>query len=128
MTNTVTDTLTGIDALLERYLAIYNETDPAKRRADIEALWTPDAVLANASMMYRGHNEIAVGVGRSHDQWVGSGHEFRPGGITSVHHNTARFVWHMHLGDHPEPVAKGTNFMVFTIDGRLASDYQFNDK
>ena len=128
MTNIITTTPRSIDFSLERYLAIYNEVDPAQRRADIETLWTPDAILANAVTIYRGHDEIEAGISRSHDRWVGSGHEFRPSGIVSVQHSTVRFVWTMHLDGDPEPVSVGTNFMTLTVDGRRAADHQFIDR
>lgn len=112
---------------LERYVAVWNEPDPAARRREVEALWRPDAVFANASAEYRGHDEIAVGIARSHDRWVGTGHAFRAAGRTDAHHGVVRFAWHMLGPEGDEPVTSGTNFIVFDADERIASDHQFLD-
>jgi hypothetical protein len=118
---------TDIERILERYIAVWNNPDPDARRAEIDALWADDAHFANALNEYHGHDEIAVGVGRSHDKWVGTGHVFRSAGTTASHHGAAKFVWHMFGPDGGAPVAVGTNFIGFTADGRIAFDYQFID-
>jgi hypothetical protein len=120
----VVDATIELDRLLERYIAVWNNPDPAARRAEIEALWAEDAYFANALYEYRGHDEIAVGVGRSHDKWVGTGHVFRSAGTTASHHGVAKFVWNMFGPDGDEPVAVGTNF-IRVADGRIVFDYQF---
>jgi hypothetical protein len=124
----MSDIETGIDIdqILERYTVVWNNPDPEARRAEIGALWTDDAYFANAMFEYRGHDEIAIGVGRSHDKWVGTGHVFRSGGPPASHHGTVRFMWQM-LGPDGELVSTGTNFIGLTADGRIASDHQFVD-
>jgi hypothetical protein len=118
----------NIDDILVRYLAVWNDPDPVRRQAEIEELWTDDAVYNNAASEYRGHRQIAEGIGRSHDAWVGTGHTFVPAGKADTHHLRARFVWHMYDSQKAEPVSIGTNFMVFSDDLRIAGDFQFIDK
>jgi len=121
--------MTDINSALDRYIAVWNETDPARRRAEIESLWITDAIYANGASEYRGHDEIAAGVTRSHDAWVGTGHRFEAAGIADSHHNTGRFVWHMYGPDgSAEPVSIGTNFIRLNDDGEIVSDVQFIDR
>jgi hypothetical protein len=124
---TGTDIDTDIDGILERYVAVWNNPDPVRRRAEIDALWAEDAYFANARFEYRGHDEIAVGIGRSHDAWVGTGHVFRAAGSAADHHGAAKLVWHMFGPDGGAPVSTGTNFIRFTAGGQIASDHQFVD-
>jgi hypothetical protein len=126
--NDQTDDMTNTEELLIRYLAVWNDTDPAHRRAEIDRLWSAKAVYANALSEYRGHEQIAHGITRSHDAWVGTGHKFVSAGIAATHHNTARFVWHMFGPDGGDSVSIGTNFITFSEDGLIAGDYQFLDK
>jgi hypothetical protein len=113
---------------IDRYVAVWNEPDPEARRREIEALWRPDALFANAGAEYRGHSEIAAGVTLSHDRWVGTGHVFRSAGLADAHHNVARVVWAMHAPSGGEPVSIGTSFLTFDADGRIVSDHQFIDQ
>jgi hypothetical protein len=123
-----TDDMTDIEELLNLYLAVWNDTDPARRRAEIDRLWAADAIYANALSEYQGHEQIAHGITRSHDAWVGTGHRFVSAGIAATHHNTARFVWHIFGPDGGGPVSMGTNFITFSEDGLITGDYQYLDK
>ena len=114
---------------VDRYVAVWNEPDPARRRLEVEALWCDDAVYTNAVAEYRGHDAIVGGITASHDRWVGTGHSFRAGGRTDVHHNIVRFVWNMFApGDERTPISIGTNFIVLDDRGRIAADHQFLDE
>jgi hypothetical protein len=124
---TTTD-LTTIEAALDRYVSVWYVPDPERRLVLIAELWAPDATYANASASYRGHEEIAVGVARSHDRWVGSGHRFAAAGVAGAHHDVARFVWHMFGPEGGDPVSVGTNVITFDGLGRIRSDMQFIDR
>ena len=67
-----------IGTLLDEYIAVWHDTDPERRRAEIERLWAPDAVYANGESIYRGHAQIAAGITKSHDAWVATGNSFGP--------------------------------------------------
>ena len=123
-----TDDMTDIEELLSHYLAVWNDIDPARRSAEIERLWAADATYANAQSEYHGHEQIARGITRSHDAWVGTGHKFVPAGTAATHHNTARFVWNMIGPDGGDPISTGTNFMTFSASGLITGDYQYLDK
>jgi SnoaL-like domain len=114
--------------LTDKYITVWNETSPEQRRALVGDLWTDDAVYANSFSEFRGHEEIATGITRSHDKWVGSGHTFASAGPPDSHHNVVRFVWHMYGSDSVTPVSIGTNFMMFNDDGRIVSDFQYIDQ
>ena len=60
--------------IIGRYVAVWNEPDPAARRAGIAAIWAPGGVeFLEAGVQYRGHEELADRVTRAYDAFVGSG-------------------------------------------------------
>ena len=77
--------------LNERYLACWNETDPAARRARIEQLWAPDASYTDPMADVRGHEQIDATIAAVQQQFPGFA--FVPGTEVDAHHNLARFTW-----------------------------------
>jgi hypothetical protein len=95
--------------LRNRYVELWNEPDPGRRRDRIESLSTQDATqlltppedvraaaaaLAMASTFeVRGHEALERRVGRAYEQFVApGGHEFRPDG------EPARRTWSRSAG------------------------------
>ncbi len=124
---TTTD-LPAIEAAFDRYVSVWNEPGPQRRRALVAELWAPDASYANSTSLYRGHDEIVAGITGSHDRWVGSGHRFVAATVAGAHHGVARLVWHMLGPDGDEPVTVGTSVVTFDAEGRIVSDMQFIDR
>lgn len=51
-------TTTDLSALIDRYIAIWNETDPAARRVLIDATWAEDATYADPALNGTGRDGI----------------------------------------------------------------------
>jgi hypothetical protein len=127
--------------LAARYAAIWNEPDPARRRAAVEALWTADglqilkppveirevaATLAIAPVLEaRGHDELEARVARAYDEFVAPGTmEFRSCNDADRLRDVVKFRWEA-VGPDGEPQGSGLEVVVLDGDGRIRLDYQF---
>jgi hypothetical protein len=127
MSQTTTDTPTAaMDAFVERYIEMWHEADPARRREAIEALWRPDAANYTPSMEAVGHDELEARVARAHDAFVGTGaHRFQLRQPYVAHHGAVRVWWDMVTVDGGEVAASGQEFLVLDDEGRIVTDHQF---
>ncbi|WP_116199264.1 nuclear transport factor 2 family protein [Amycolatopsis circi] len=110
----------------ERYVAVWNESDPAARRTAIASLWAEDGVQFIESAEYRGHQALESRVREAFEEFVGgAGFVFRSAGDAVGHHGMVRFSTCM------VPAAGGevvwTGFVVAELgeDGRIRRDCQF---
>jgi hypothetical protein len=118
--------MTDIQEFVDRYVAVWNEDDPAARRAAVEALWAPDAVEYTEQNEYRGHDGLEKRVLGAHDQLVAAqGYRFHLDGPVHAHHDMVVFRTTM------TPAAGGdvewVGLMVLRLgeDGRIWEDHQF---
>ena len=68
--------------IVDRYLAIWNETDATRRRALIARTWTEDATYVDPVMRGAGHDGIDAMVAGAQAQFPGF--EFRPVSYTHL--------------------------------------------
>jgi hypothetical protein len=146
----MTETQTFIDSssrsaadLAERYVALWNESDPERRQRMIPELWTEDGshllqppveireVAAQpglgmtAILVARGYAEIEARATTAYDQWVGSQElSFRPRDDAQRLDDVVKFHWEAVTRD-GEVFAVGLNFLVVTAEGRIERDYSF---
>jgi hypothetical protein len=112
--------------LVDRYVALWNEPDPERRRAAIEALWAPDGSHVSPSLEAHGYDELAARVERSHQRWVvDEGYVFRAVPNALHHHDTVTFSWEMLPRQGGEVISEGRDFFLVDPSGRLRSVYQF---
>ena len=112
-------------AVAERYIATWNETDPAARRALVEAAYTSDAVYIDPLVEAAGHDAIDATLGAVRAQFAGL--VFTLGGPVDGHHNLARFQWH--LGpEGGDPIVIGFDVIALARDGRIREVAGFLDK
>jgi hypothetical protein len=116
-----------IDAqdLAQRYIASWNETDPAARRQLVDRLWTRDARYADPMMKADGQVGIATLIGGVHSKFPG--YRFALTGQADGHGPYVRFSWSLAPADGPV-VARGTDFAAVSADGRLAEVTGFLDQ
>lgn len=116
------------DDFITRYVSVWHEPDPDRRRRLVAALWTEDAAHFTASIAVHGHDEIAARVGRAHEESVaGGGYVFRPRGPAEEHHDGVRFPWEMVPAGGGAAAGAGTTFLALADDGRIRLEYQFSD-
>ena len=129
--------------LAERYVALWNEPDPERRRRMIEELWTEDGIHIlqppeeirevaarpglglTAVLEARGYSEIEARASSAYEEWVASqGLSFRRRDDADRLRDAVKFHWEGVTKD-GEVFAVGLNFLVLAADGRIVRDYTF---
>jgi hypothetical protein len=115
-----------VQELVERYVAVWNEADPAVRRDRIRSLWAPDGTTCHRLLEARGHAAIEARVTGSWEKWLREGnHVFRPSKV-ACRHNAVKFDWVMVTVPAGDVVSPGLSFLLLDPQGRIQADYQFN--
>ncbi|MFA5122173.1 nuclear transport factor 2 family protein [Zavarzinia sp.] len=116
--------MTDATSLAERYIALWNETDPARRRALLAANWGDDATYADPMAQCAGHAEIDALIGAVQGRYPGF--NFSLDGAADGHGDHVRFSWALGPASEADMI-KGTDF-VRVEDGRIRSVTGFLDK
>jgi hypothetical protein len=138
--------MTDLNDLRDRYVAVWNEPDPAARRKQIEALWAPDGgqVLVHPpedvrdaaerlrfpvpALEVRGHDALEARVGRAHEMFVDPGEfVFRaPGDAEALLGDDVVAVrWEMVPVAGGPPAGAGVDVLDLDRDGRIRTDHQY---
>ncbi len=108
---------TPIDTVIDGYFAMWNETDPRRRREAIAATWSPEARYVDPMVAADGPEELDAMVAGVHERFPG--HRFRLTGAVDAHHDRARWNWELAGPGGAAPVVVGVDFAVLAPDGRL---------
>jgi hypothetical protein len=117
--------MTDFTGIVERYLAPWNETDPAKRRELIEQVFSEDATYTDPLGAVRGADGLDQFIAGAQQQFGGL--VFTLGGRVDAHHDIARFTWHLGPEGAEEPLAIGFDVIVVE-DDRIRQVLGFLDK
>ncbi|NUT41429.1 MAG: nuclear transport factor 2 family protein [Thermoactinospora sp.] len=80
------------DALILKYLDIWNERDAAAREALMRDVLTDDSVYSDPDYAgLRGHGELSEAIGRAQRRFGDM--VFTLGSVIDAHHDTALFTW-----------------------------------
>jgi len=115
----------------ERYVNIWNESDDARRRETIRALWQEDASHLARTLEAVGHGGIETRVKTAYEKWVKEkGNVFRLRDGVDGHHDTIKLRWEMLPANGRQEggsdvVSIGFDFLVLGGDGRIRTGYQF---
>jgi hypothetical protein len=118
--------VSDLNAIVDAYLAVWNETDATARRQKIDSLWAENGVYVDplASVSGRaGFDELVAGV-----QAQFGGLRFVRGRAYDEHHNIARFTWDLVPADGAEAVVIGFDVVVLDDAGQIQGVYGFIDK
>jgi hypothetical protein len=129
--------------LAEKYVALWNEPDPGRRRRTIAELWKEEGrhllqppqeiraiaarpgLATTAILEALGYEEIEVRAASAYEHWVGSeGLSFRGRDDAERLGDVVKFHWDAVAKD-GEVVAVGLVFLVLAADGRIERDYTF---
>lgn len=117
MTNdTVTNETTAIDAVVDAYLASWNEADPAKRTTLVETAWAPEGRYVDPLLDLTGHEQLAT-LKPVLDQAY-PGHRVARTSDVDAHHDVVRFSWEL-TDPAGAVVVAGIDVGVVADDGRL---------
>ena len=117
-------TAATLQQLAERYLAVWNETDPAARRKLIDEVWAEDGRYTDPLAAVVGRDAIDALIGAAQAQFPGL--EFTLGPV-DAHHDIARFTWNLGPAG-AEPVVIGLDVLAATPEGRIATVHGFLDR
>jgi SnoaL-like domain len=109
--------------LATRYIAAFNESDPDRRRQQLEALYTPDCTYTDPHVELRGAAQINGFIEQTQERFPGV--TFRLGGAVDAHHDQARFQWQ--AGPPEAPDAFVGFDVIVTEGGRIRDVYGFMD-
>lgn len=112
--------------VVERYIAVWNETNGGARRELIRRTWSDEASYLDPMFAAEGLEGIDAMV--SGFQQSFPDHRFRLSSQVDQHHDRLRFAWEL-----VEPIAgtaivKGTDFGTVAPDGRLSAITGFFDQ
>lgn len=119
-----------IDAqeIARNYIACWNEIDIDRRRALLDTVWSADAHYIDPLMQGKGRTEIGNLIAAVQARFPGHSFTLKEG--AEGHNDRLRFSWT--LGDNNArdgaPIAQGTDFVLLTADGRIASVTGFLDQ
>jgi nuclear transport factor 2 (NTF2) superfamily protein len=115
------------EAMIDRFVASWNEPDPAQRRQVIDDIWSGDGVYSNVTTEYEGRNGIEQAVTEAYDAFTANGYRFQVRSV-QTNHDAVRYQWEMVPAAGGEADSIGTHIAMLGTDGRLVSDHQFIDK
>jgi SnoaL-like domain len=105
-------------ALVDAYIAMWNETDPQRRQALAAETLTEDASYLDPLMSGEGIDGVSAMIAGAQEQFPG--HRFALLAGPDAPHDKVRFSWSLAV-DGGEPVAIGVDFATLAEDGRMRS-------
>jgi hypothetical protein len=129
--------------LADRYVALWNEPDPERRRRIIAELWTEDGthtlqppqeirevaarpgIGLTARLEARGHDQLAARATSAYEEFIAPGEfSFRRRDDVGRLDDMVKFRWEM-VTKGGEVAGVGLELLVLAADGRIRRDYQF---
>jgi hypothetical protein len=118
--------VTDVDALVERYMAVWHEPDAEERRKAITGLWAPDGSYVDPTQEASGHDALFTVASAIYEEFVRPGKfVFRTGSNIQSHHNILRFRWELAEVETGQVIDSGLDILVTDNEGRIAADYKF---
>jgi len=116
--------MNDVNTLVQRYFAVWNETDADRRHELIAQTWADDALYIDPMMRGEGHAGIDAMIQGVQTNFAG--HQFRQISAVDAHNGHLRFAWELAPAD-GTVLAAGTDFAVVTADNRLQTVIGFLD-
>jgi hypothetical protein len=121
----MTNAATNAAHVAQHYIAVWNETDPNRRRALLAEHWTDDARYLDPMMQGNGHTDIDALIGAVQQRFPSF--RFALHGTPDGHNDRVRFSWSLAPAG-AEPVVIGSDFVQLAADGRIRSVTGFLDR
>ncbi|SFO56202.1 SnoaL-like domain-containing protein [Geodermatophilus obscurus] len=117
--------MTATTDLADRYLAAWNATDPAGRRALVAEVFAEDVTYTDPLADVAGRDALDATIAAVQARFPGW--VFRLAGPADAHHDQVRFTWHLGPEGADAPVA-GSDVAVTDGDGRIRTVLGFLDR
>jgi hypothetical protein len=108
--------MSDVETIVDTYLAMWNEEDPAQRAKHIERAWAADGRYVDPLLEAEGHDALSDMVANVHAHYPG--HRFHRRSGIDAHHDEVRFAWELAAPDGTTTVA-GIDVATLADDGRL---------
>jgi hypothetical protein len=118
--------MSDLTAIVDRYLAVWNETDAADRRRKIDELWAADGTYTDPLAAVSGRDGFDQLIGAAQQQFEGL--QFVRGATYDEHHSVVRFTWDLVPAPGAEPAVIGFDVAEVNSDGQISNVYGFIDK
>ncbi|EWM13075.1 nuclear transport factor 2 family protein [Kutzneria sp. 744] len=118
--------MTETDAVVRRYVEIWNQPDGALRAKAAADLLTGECRFVDPIADVTGPDGLAAVIGGVHERFPG--HRIRPIGEADTHHDVLRFSWELVPDGGGESVVIGTDVLTLTGDGQVEAISGFFDK
>jgi SnoaL-like domain len=115
-----------VAALVDRYIAAWNESDADARRSAVADVWVEDGRYVDPLADVTGHNAISELIGAVQAQ--APGHVFQLLDGPDDHHDFVRFAWALVPESGGEPLVVGRDVGRTREDGRFGGVVGFLDK
>ena len=110
----------------DRYVAVWNEPDAAKRRQQIAALWVDEGEHYVEATKFVGHEALERRVVDAHNEFVrNGGNRFRAVPGARREGDVVTFYWEMLAPTGDTVLGKGLEFVILTDRGQIIQDFQF---
>jgi hypothetical protein len=116
--------MTDAATIAARYIALWNETEPQRRKAQLTDLWSENGTYLDPLMQGQGHDQIDGLIAGVHGQFPGF--RFALLGEPDSYGNQIRFSWQLGPEGSDGPI-KGTDFVTLE-NGRLKGVVGFLDQ
>ncbi|WP_433893927.1 nuclear transport factor 2 family protein [Streptomyces sp. CA-111067] len=116
--------MSDVQYLVQRYIAVWNETDPAARRRQIDEVFAADARYTDPLADVRGRDALDAVIGAVQGQFAGLVFTLGP---VDAHHDLARFTWELGPAG-GESLVVGFDVAVIGDDGLVSAVHGFLDK
>jgi len=108
------------EAIIDAYVAAWNEADEGARRAFLERAWSDDGVYSDPGAKVEGRDALLKHTGNFQNNPDMKGFSLERVSGVDVHHNVLRFDWALKSPD-DKVVMAGVDYGVLADDGRLDS-------
>ena len=121
--------MASLNLIADRYVALWNEPDDARRWQRLTELFSADAeyVMFN-NPPFVGLAAIYKQISIAHRVYVPRGRTFRSSANALGHNHVLRFSWVLLDTASGEPDMMGSDVLVLDGTGRIRADYQFHDE
>ncbi|WP_329181121.1 nuclear transport factor 2 family protein [Streptomyces sp. NBC_01477] len=116
--------MSDIQQLVEQYIAVWNETDPAARRQGIDAVFAADARYTDPLADVTGRDALDAVIAAVQAQFAGLVFTLGP---VDAHHDIARFTWELGPAG-GESLVVGFDVVTTGADGLVQHVLGFLDK
>ena len=120
--------MNSAEDLVQAFVGVWNERDPARRSEMVRALWVPDGRHLMGAQDVRGHGALDERVATSNQRNViQKGYVFRPATAIQSLPGGIKFRWDMAHSESGEVISAGVGFLAINDKGRIVCDYLFTE-